>query len=307
MKKLFLVGSYCDSELKLRVLKTNLEILKRLGVKTFLFSPFNLEREIIDFTDYFHVDKTISQDRSNPILFWVIKNLAGKQIKFTRVWYDSSLGVFHQMKSMAELSKNLDYDLFYFCLYDVIITKEIANYISEGTESFFPFIAKSNGYERIINCSSQLFSISKKRMESFQTSFNLEGLRNSENVESFLDHISKEINVEVNPNILIEDHIHTFKYLNRDFYNLSPFVEFKIFISNYHLDPVPKVMIYEAGINCEIFIRTGDYLEKKIISEIEIFEISPEFTRFEIWKDGVVFDVIDILKKYQGGWWEFIN
>lgn len=307
MKKLVLIGSYCNTPQKLKVLKTNLGILRKIDVHILLYSPIPLGEDLIDLVDYFFLDKRFSPDGDEMQIFWKFGSYDGISMKMSYVWLDSVTGGIAQTKSLIHLSRNLDYDLLYFLLYDVVLTSDLVHFIEGGEEGFFPFRARSEeSGETVGDCATQIYSMKKNKVDLFDSLLNFSNIKQHPNAESFFKVISESLEIPIFRGIEVEDHIHTFRNWQRDFYNYSPFPDFKIFFQKYRNDPPlnTHVLIYDIEKPCRIFIRTNDDAQSFQLDGQKILEILPEYEKFEIWYDGIIFDVLESARKFPGGWWE---
>jgi hypothetical protein len=305
MKKLILIGSYCDSPKKIKVLKTNLEILRKLDVHIFLYSPFLLEKEIVDLTDYFFLDNCFSTLDAEAQIYWKLGVYDGIPLKLNWVWIESVSGVFKQTKDLIKQSQFMDYDIFYFLLYDVIITTDLIHFIRSGEERFFPFktFSAEDG-ERVIDCSTQIYSLKKEKIPKFDEIFTLDRLRKFDCAEFFFGYLASELGVPIRRDIEVQDHIHTFKNWAEDFYNYSPFDEFKILFMKKTQDKPTQMLIYDIQNPCSVFLRKNGEIHKFKIEGQTILGIEKDCVDFEIWHNGVIFDVIESGNKASMGWWE---
>ena len=67
MRKIALIGSYCDTEEKIQILKENIKKLKDLGLDILVISPLTLPSEIIESSDFVFFTK------ENPLLTWPVR------------------------------------------------------------------------------------------------------------------------------------------------------------------------------------------------------------------------------------------
>ena len=126
-KNLIIIECYCDTEEKLSLLKNM--VLKLNGNFDILISSHSpIPEEIQCNIDYFIFDK------SNPILkypergmkFWrIIDN-----IKITHIMDDYGWTVYNLRKNAISLCKKLNYDYFSFINYDIEITDDLIELLS---------------------------------------------------------------------------------------------------------------------------------------------------------------------------------
>jgi hypothetical protein len=308
MKKLVLISSYCDSEEKRKVLKTNLELLRKIDTSILLYSPIHMGEDIINLVDFYFLNPNnpLGEDSSN--IFWKEEFFQKKKIKFYRFWRNNRFAVFSQFEKLMEIAMILNYDINYFMLYDLVIDNQILNFIkSKNQESFFSFRATENGKELINDCATQFFSVLKNNLENLQSEFIWERCLDFNYIEHFWADLAQKINVPINRDFIVEDHIYTFRNWQEDFFNYSPWKEFKIYFSkNIGTTDPQHCLIYDVKQPVEIFVRIDNDIQKISIMEERQFEIKTNYQKFEFWRDGKIFDVLDKAEKFPGGGWEFL-
>lgn len=308
MKKLVLISSHCDSEEKRKVLKTNLELLRQIDTSILLYSSIHLERDILNLVDFyfFNPNNPLKEDSSN--LFWKEEFFGAKKIKFYRFWRNNRFAGFSQVLKLVQLSRIINCDINYFMLYDLVIDNQILNFIKDkNQESFFAFRATENGEELINDCATQFFSVSQSKLENLESEFIWERCLGFDCAEHFWADLAQKINVPINRDFIVEDHIYTFRNWHEDFYNYSPWQEFKIYFSkNVGTADPQHCLVYDVKQPLEIFIRKDNDIQKMTISEFQQFEIDPSLQKFEFWRNGKIFDVLDQAEKFPGGGWEFV-
>ena len=67
MKKIALISTFCNTEVKLNTLKQNILKVKDLGIDVMVISPISLPKPITDLCDYYF------QTKDNPLLEWPIR------------------------------------------------------------------------------------------------------------------------------------------------------------------------------------------------------------------------------------------
>jgi hypothetical protein len=309
MKKLILISSHCDSPAKLKVLKTNLEILRKFEVSILLYSTVNLDFEITNYVDYYFFNTNNPIDQGRSLLFWSEKNCDGKKIKFHRFWRDHTFSGFTQIKFLINFSQFLGYDLNYFILYDLIITNQVSDFIEkQSKESFFTFQAFENGQLLVNDCASQLFCDSQSKILDLEKLFIWEESQKFACIEHFIANLASKLEIPINRDFIVEDHIYQMRNWIDDWYNHSPWKEFKIYFSkNLDFPDAGKCLIYDVEKDIEIFIRRNRDVKKIKISEIKEFEISSSDLELDIWYNGIIFDILHNFYKFPGGGWEFYN
>lgn len=136
MKKIALISTYCNTEEKQNVLKSNILKLKELGVDTMVVSPILINQDIINICDYFFFTK------ENPILkwperantfWWKTINQYNKEVELHRDIDDYGWAALYQVKKLSEFALSYDYDIFYHMIYDVNISEELVRDIVNNT------------------------------------------------------------------------------------------------------------------------------------------------------------------------------
>lgn len=128
MRKIALISTHCDTEEKIEILQSNINLLKSIGVDSFVISTFKIDVEC-DF--YF-------QTKENPILYWPERAINAwrtlildeKHIKLVTSLSDYGWASLYQIKKVMELASTYDYDIFYFLIYDLKIDEKIIEDIS---------------------------------------------------------------------------------------------------------------------------------------------------------------------------------
>ena len=136
MKKIVLIGSYCDTQEKIDILYDNIKILKDLGLDTLVISPVTLPKEIIEISDFVFFTK------ENPLLNWPVRGFTFWQTHYSSEgWMTMHRNVaeygwagLYQIKKMSQIALSYDYDLFYHIIYDL----EIDQYVIDTIKSDKP-------------------------------------------------------------------------------------------------------------------------------------------------------------------------
>ena len=119
MKKLALINSYCDTWEKLTILLQNVKKLKELGIDSLVYSPVPLPREITDQIDYVILTK------ENPVINWPERGMIHwsnhPKFKIQLITPDYGWASIYQYKKMMEYGSTLDYNYYFWFLYDLNI------------------------------------------------------------------------------------------------------------------------------------------------------------------------------------------
>jgi hypothetical protein len=141
-KKIVLISSYCDTDEKINILKTNIDTIKNLGLDIMLNSPISLPLDVINKCDYFFLTK------DNPILEWPQKavyswrkiEVNDKEHQLNVCLQDYGWANIYQIKKLSEFALTYDYDYFYHIIYDLIIDDVAINgFKSEKKCNFYHF------------------------------------------------------------------------------------------------------------------------------------------------------------------------
>ena len=135
-RKVALINTYCNDNIKLDALREMIHEFKKLGVDIFVYSPLKLPRDVEDSCKFiFYTDE-------NPILrypirgqnFWwrySAKNV--KKVKAERMTADYGWASLYQFKKLINFSLTYDYDIFYLAIYDVKIDDYLKDVIKNDT------------------------------------------------------------------------------------------------------------------------------------------------------------------------------
>ncbi|NBP55435.1 hypothetical protein EBU71_02640 [bacterium] len=262
----------------------------------------------MNLVDYYFFNSENPIDNGGGLYFWCQKNCNNSEIMFHRFWKDHTLAGFTQIKFLVELSSILGYDLNYYILYDLVITNQVASFIkSQNNESFFSFMTSENGKILVNDCAAQLFCVSRPKLAKLGEFFTLDQLKKFERFEHFMADLANRLQIPINRNFSVEDHVYQMRNWERDFYDYSPWDEFKIYFCKFTDRPTTgSCMIYDVVKDLEIFVRRDDEVQKTKISKIHEFEIPPNLSVFEFWYNGTIFDVLQNFRKFPGGYWEFL-
>lgn len=143
MKKLALINSYCDTWEKLTVLLQNVKKLKELGVDSLVYSPVPLPREITDQLEY------VIFTKENPVIKWPERGMTHwlkiyPKHKITLIVPDYGWASIYQYKKMMEFGATLDYDYYFWFLYDLNIDSVVESTLLNPHDKLFFKSSKSN-------------------------------------------------------------------------------------------------------------------------------------------------------------------
>jgi hypothetical protein len=136
MKKLALINSYCNTWEKLTILLQNVKKLKELGVDSLVYSPVPLPREVTDQLDYVILTK------ENPIINWPERGIihwaqVDPKYKITLIVPDYGWASAYQYKKLMEFGSTLDYDYYFWFLYDLNIDSIVEDTLKNSHNKLF--------------------------------------------------------------------------------------------------------------------------------------------------------------------------
>lgn len=267
MKKIALISSFCDTEEKQRVLIDNVKKLKHLNLDVLVISPIELPYEIIKLCDYFFYTK------DNELLKWPIRMYThwyevrlfdGRITTLQRGLADYGWAGLHQVKKLSQISLTFNYDIFYHMIYDLVIDENVEREInSNNVNIVFPRRDPSNS-DILWETTLHFMIFDREMMEKVEKEITLdEYLRTNGMAEGEVLKWKNKFNIK-GGETPVKDQI--FYWGNYDFFNYSPFEEFKMFISknekmNVWLGEDP---IYETELtdNLRICFHSFDNIEK---------------------------------------------
>ena len=165
MKKLALINSYCDTWEKLTILLQNVKKLKELGVDSLVYSPVPLPREVTDQLDYVILTK------ENPIINWPERGIihwaqVDPKYKITLIAPDYGWTSFYQYKKLMEYGSTLDYDYYFWFLYDLNIDSVVENTLISPKDKLFFKSTKATSSQVGAIFASITFKLVKEKLQN---------------------------------------------------------------------------------------------------------------------------------------------
>jgi len=281
-KKIALVSTYCDTQEKKDIFLDLVKKVKNLGIDVMAISPLPLDKEHIDACDYIFFTK------ENPILewplrlftFWHEKNIGdGNILTFQRGVGDYSWAALYHVKKMTQIAMDYDYDIFYHMIYDL----EIDENVEEALKNFEGNIVyprrDPNHPETLWETTLHFMSFDRDLMKKIEKEITLtEYLSTNGVAEGEVLKWKTKFNIYGSENP-VRDKI--FYWKDYDFFDYSPFKEFKMFISKNELmdiwlgkDPVYKTKLTN---NLRIVFYDGKDIESiDLIINGQTYQISPK-------------------------------
>ena len=119
MKEIILIGSYCNTQIKLDILEKQIDSLKLLNIDILVFGRYPLPSYIQKRCAYFRFDKY------NPIIenrtLYHYLHTHGQEINY--VFEDYGYAALEQIIKSLGFAKSLNYDIAHWLVYDVDVTE----------------------------------------------------------------------------------------------------------------------------------------------------------------------------------------
>jgi len=303
MKKIALISTFCDSIEKQNILRENILKIKNLGIDVMAVSPIEIPHDIVSLCDFFFFTK------ENPLLGWPERGhtqwyrmpISGNRFtEIHRAFNDYGWAGLYQVKKLSQIALTFDYDIFYHVIYDLNIDEVIESELIGYDLNLVHPRLDPNSHDHKYRSTLHFMIFDRNVMEKIVNEIDLEtylrtnGIAEDE-VEKWVDKFQIKRSDQ-----LISDKI--FYWENVDFFNYSPFDEFKIFLSKNEkttclLGEDPNKYRSELTDNLRIIFHSFDYMDtiKIEINGIEFIENpkSWEFIEFPISSqsiDRIVFE-----------------
>jgi len=310
MKKVAMISGFCDSQKKIDVLEKNIKIIKSHNVDVIVISPFFLPKNIVDICDYFFITK------DNPILEWPVKSMIYKRFwsykekkyRVGRSYPDYGFAALYQHKQLGEIALNLDYDKFYYTVYDLKIDNNVINGLISNDKVNNIYSFKRN--ESFWRTSLHFLIFNRENLKNFIFEITLEKYLKQKDgdVEKWIGNLQTKLNYVVEE-IPVTDEI--YYYENLDFFNYSPVEDFKFFIEkNDETLGNIKLLFYgflgEKEINIKIGEETdslfvyGESTNKLYIHDMYIYDLgfNKDYNKSVILEyNSINYDLTDTIKK----------
>ena len=290
MKKIVLISTFCDNERKISVLKENLRIIKSLGIDTLLIIPnfLPVDDEIIKLSDFTFFTK------ENPLLRYPEKQYThwyeiqlndSRVLTLHRGFADYGWAALYQTKKLSQIALTFDYDLFYHMIYDVEIDNVLKQELMNDDANIVHPRRNPNHPEEIWETTLHFMVFDRKMMIDIENEIQkTEYIRTNGVAEGEVLKWTKKYDLKISENC-VKDKI--FYWENFEFFNVSPFEDFKMFISKN-----PKMEIW-LGYNKPYPVQLSENLR------LVFYEIKNDF--------NIKVSVNDIDFSFKPKDWEFIE
>jgi len=234
MKKIVLVSTFCNNEEKQNVLKETVLKVKEMEMDIMVISPnfIPIRQDIIDLCDFFFYTK------ENPLLGWPVRQYTHwyempisdkKTCCIHRGFYDYGWAALYQTKKLSQFALTFDYDIFHHIIYDLEFDDEVVNEFLSDEVNLIHARRNPNNLNEIWETTLHFMTFDRSMMELIEKEITLDNYLSGNGVaEGEVLKWKNKFNLKTSKKI-IKDRI--FYWENYDFFNYSPFNEFKMFIS----------------------------------------------------------------------------
>lgn len=232
MKKIALISTFCDTEEKQKILEDNIIKIKKLGVDVMAISPIEIPQKIVNLCDYFFYTK------DNELLKWPIRMYThwyqmpiseGRITTLQRGLADYGWAGLHQVKKLSQIALTFNYDLFYHLIYDLEIDEVVENEIKSNQINVIHPRVNPNHPDEIWDTTLHFMIFDRDLMTKIEKEITLdEYLRTNGMAEGEVLKWRDKFNIKTS-NHKVKDMI--FYWENFNFFNYSPFSDFKMFLS----------------------------------------------------------------------------
>ena len=231
MKRIALISTFCDTQIKLDTLKQNIIKVKEIGLDIMVISPLHIPKDITDLCDYYF------QTKDNPLLEWPVRcythwykhiHSSEKILYIHRGLKDYSWAALYQFKKLSQLALSFDYDMFYHMIYDLVIDEVVEKEMGENNSIIHPRRNPKN-LNDIWETNLTFMPLDRELMVKIEKEIKLkEYLRTNGVAEGEVMKWKEKFNIPISEHY-VKDSI--FYWDDYDFFNYQIFSEFKIFLS----------------------------------------------------------------------------
>ena len=231
-KKVALISTFCDTEEKLNILEENIIKIKKIGIDVIMISPIEIPQKIVKLCDYFFYTK------DNELLKWPVRmythwyQMPISESRITtlqRGLADYGWAGLHQVKKLSQIALTFDYDMFYHMIYDLEIDNVVENEFKSNNINIVHPRIDPHHPETLWETTLHFMVFDRDMMSKIEREITLEEyLRTNGMAEGEVLKWKNKFNIPTS-NHPVKDKI--FYWGDYDFFNYSPFPEFKLFLS----------------------------------------------------------------------------
>lgn len=234
MKKIVLVSTFCNNEEKQNVLKETVLKIKEIGLDIMVISPnfIPIRQDIVELCDFFFYTK------ENPLLKWPVRQYThwyempitdNRITTLHRGFNDYGWAALYQTKKLTQFALTFDYDVFHHIIYDLEFDDEVINEFLSDEVNLIHARRNPNHPEEIWETTLHFMTFNREMMELIEKEITLENYLGGNGVaEGEVLKWRDKFNLKTSSKI-VKDRI--FYWENFDFFNYSPFPDFKMFLS----------------------------------------------------------------------------
>ena len=300
MKRIALISTFCDTQVKLDTLKENIIKVKEIGLDVMAISPLHIPKDITNLCDYYF------ETKDNPLLEWPIRAYTHwyKQptsaglVTIHRGMKDYSWAALYQVKKLSQFALSFDYNMFYHMIYDLIIDGVVEQEMKEDNNVLHP--RRNPQSNNIFDVNLTFMSFTREMMGKVEKEITLdEYLRTNGVAENEVEKWRSKFNIPVSKHF-IKDSI--FYWGDYDFFDYQISSEFKIFL-NKEKSSLLKIIFHGIKVSGgmgEIIIKVNEVAYTKTPNNWEVLEFPIESEDV----DKIIFEyndkVIDFTREYKG-------
>jgi len=281
-KKIVCISTFCNNEQKINILRNNIQEIKKLGLDVITISPIQLPSDIINSCDYYF------QTKDNPLLVWPVRMYThwyelrlpdGNITTLQRGLADYGWAGLYQVKKLSEIALSFDYDIFYHMIYDLEIDEVVKKELTEFNTNIIHPRRDPHHPEILWETTLHFMCFDRDMMKKVSEEIRLEEYLRTNGVAEgeVLKWKNKyDIPTSTHP---VKDKI--FYWENFDFFNYSPFKEFKFFPSKNekHTIWLGESPVYAHELTDKlrlVFHGFENTLELRIIINDKTFDLIPK-------------------------------
>lgn len=281
-KKIALVSTYCDTQEKKDIFLDLVKKVKSFGVDVISISPLPLDKEHIEACDYIFFTK------ENPILVWPVRLFTfwheeyledGSILTFQRGVGDYSWAALYHVKKLTQIAMDYDYDIFYHMIYDLEIDEHVESALKNFEGNIVYPRRDPHHPETLWETTLHFMSFDRDLMKKIEKEITLEDYLSTNGVaEGEVFKWKKKFNIHGSEHP-VKDKI--FYWKDYDFFNYSPFQDFKMFISKNELMDIwlGENPVYKTKLSNNLrIVFYGDKIIESITVTIdnENYKLSPK-------------------------------
>lgn len=295
MKKLALISTFCDKQIKVDLLHNTILKIKEKGLDVLIYTPINLPSYIYELCDY------VIKSKENPVLNWPEKAYwrwiyyitNGKKIQMNITTSDHGYACLNQFKKMGIYGLSMNYDIYYPIIYDLDVNDLIYELIDKNFQnSFFP---SRRGTDLWV-IGLHFASLDSSHLENFVKLIDKKSYLQNLNYDAF-DWLHEKVEIldcVIQPEFV--DELYTIDN-EVNYYNQSLFEDIVFFIQKKENDKI-KILFYNFEGYRQITIETENFVKELKVKNFDVVEFEESnFEKFNITMNNQTIDHTEILKK----------